>query len=338
MMARGQSAFTIRHVSPEASQAVLALIDFRSSRDVDHDVVVSHDKQADDRVRDGGGTTPVTHSAATPTSTTVIEPAAGWLGLHLAELWSYRELLYFLVWRDLKVRYKQTALGVAWAVLQPLATMLVFALFFGRLARLPSDGVPYPLFAYTALVPWTFFAAGLTLSANSVVASQSLITKVYFPRIAIPVATILSGMADFVLALIVLFGMMAWYGILPGVRAVWVFPLFALAFATALGAGLWLAALNVRYRDVRHAVPFLVQLWLFSTPIAYPSSLLAERWRKVYALNPMVGVVEGFRWALLDTRTGSDAMLAASSLAAVLVLVTGAYYFRRMEATFADIV
>ena len=267
-----------------------------------------------------------------------IRPSRGLVSLELGDLWRYRELLYFLVWRDVKVRYKQTALGAGWAILQPLATMVVFSLFFGRLAGVPSDGVPYPVFSFAALVPWTFFAQGLTQSANSLVANQDLITKVYFPRLAIPIATVLAGVVDFAIAFLVLLGIMLFYGIVPSARVLWLAPLLLLAFATALGVGLWLSALNVRYRDVRYVVPFLAQLWLFATPIAYPSSLLAQPWRTVYGINPMAGVVEGFRWALLGTDTAPGPILAASAAAAFALLVSGALYFRRMEKTFADLV
>ena len=269
---------------------------------------------------------------------TIIRPAPGWVSLRLSELWAHRELLYFLTWRDIKVRYKQTAFGAAWAILQPLLTMAVFSLFFGRLARVPSDGLPYPVFSFAALVPWTFFAYGLSQSANSLVGSRDLLTKVYFPRLAIPVATVLSGAVDFVLALIVLLGMMAYYGLAPTANVIWLLPLLLLAFVTALGAGLWLSALNVEYRDVRYTLPFLTQLWLFATPIAYPSSLLGEPWRTLYGLNPMAGVVEGFRWALLGTDTRPGPIILVSTAAALAMLVCGAYYFRRMERTFADVV
>lgn len=269
---------------------------------------------------------------------TRIRPSKGWVSLRLRELWEYRELLWFLVWRDVKVRYKQTALGAGWAILQPVATMVAFSLFFGRLAGIPSDGLPYPIFSFAALVPWTFFAQGLAQSANSLVGSQNLITKVYFPRLAIPIASVLAGLVDFALAFLVLLGMMPFYGIVPG-PAVAVLPgLLLLALVTALGAGLWLSALNVQFRDVRYIVPFLTQLWLFVTPIAYPSSLLGEPWRTVYGLNPMAGVVEGFRWALLGTARPPGSLLAVSTVAAVALLVSGAFYFRRMEKTFADIV
>jgi len=268
----------------------------------------------------------------------VVEPARRWPTIGARELWAYRELVYFLMWRDVKVRYKQTLLGVAWAILQPLATMLLFSLFFGRLAKMPSEGVPYPLFALAALVPWTFFANGISQSANSVVMSQNLITKVYFPRLAIPFASVLAGALDFVLAFVLLFAFMAWYGFAPAANALWVLPYSLLALVAALGVGMWLAALNVQYRDVRYTVPFLVQLWLFATPIAYPSTLLAGPWRTLYALNPMVAVVDGFRWSLLGTATPPLSVIAASSTVALLLLVTGAFYFRRMEQSFADVV
>lgn len=267
-----------------------------------------------------------------------IEASRGWVPLKLQELWEYRELLYFLAWRDIKVRYKQTALGAAWAIIQPFFTMVVFSLFFGRLAKVPSDGIPYPIFSFAALVPWTFFANGLSEASNSVVSGANLIKKVYFPRLVIPVAAVLSGVVDFLLAFLVLFGMMLFYGIVPSARIL-LLPLFLLlALVTALGVALWLAALNVQYRDVRYAIPFLIQFWFFSTPIAYPSSLLSEPWRTLYGLNPMVGVVEGFRWALLHADTAPGPAIVASCLAAVAVSVGGAFYFRRMEKTFADIV
>ncbi len=278
------------------------------------------------------------HDGAAPLPVTRIERASGWISLNLGEVWRYRELLYFLTWRDVVVRYKQTALGAGWAIIQPVMTMVVFSLVFGRLSSIPSDGVPYPLFSFAALVPWTFFANGLTQSSNSLVGSANLIQKVYFPRLMIPAASVLGGAVDFLLAFVVLLGMMAYYGIAPTINILWL-PLFLLlAVATALGVGLWLSALNVRFRDVRYVVPFITQFWLFATPIAYPSSLLDEPWRTVYGLNPMAGVVEGVRWALLDTNTAPGPMIGLSVLAAALLLVGGAYYFRRMERAFADIV
>jgi lipopolysaccharide transport system permease protein len=267
-----------------------------------------------------------------------IAPSRGWVSLKLGELWACRELLYFLVWRDVKVRYKQTVLGAAWAIVQPLLTMVVFSLFFGHLAKVPSDGFPYPLFAYAALVPWTFFANGLNQGSNSLVGSANLVKKVYFPRLVIPVAAVLSGVVDLILAFGVLIAMLTYYGVLPSVNVLFL-PFFVLlALLAALAVSLWLAALNVEFRDVRYTLPFLTQLWMFATPIAYPSSLLTEPWRTLYGLNPMVGVVEGFRWALLSTATRPGNVVIASALATVALLVGGAYYFRRMERTFADII
>jgi lipopolysaccharide transport system permease protein len=269
---------------------------------------------------------------------TRIVPSNGWVSLKLGQLWEYRELLYFLTWREIKVRYKQTVLGAGWAIIQPLFTMLVFSLFFGKLAKVPSDNIPYPLFSLAGLVPWTFFANGLTQSSASLVTSSNLVSKVYFPRLAIPLSAILSGAVDFAISFVLLVGMMAFYHQAPSLRCVFLPLFFLLSFVTALGAGLWLSALNVEYRDVRYVVPFLTQLWLFATPIAYPSSLLNARWRVVYGLNPMTGVVEGFRWALFQTDALPARMIAVSSLAALLMLVSGAFYFRRMESTFADVV
>jgi lipopolysaccharide transport system permease protein len=267
-----------------------------------------------------------------------IEPANGWVSLKLGELWEYRELLYFLTWRDLKVRYKQTVLGVAWAIVQPFCSMLIFSLFFGRLGKMPSDGVPYPIFAFAALVPWSVFANGLIQSTNSLVGSANLIRKVYFPRLAIPISTILSGVADFALSFLVLIGMMAYYHLWPSLNIIWIPLLLLLGLVTSLGVGLWLTALNVQFRDVRYIVPFLAQFWMFATPIVYPSSLLSEPWRTIYGINPMVGVVEGFRWALLGTATAPGLMIIVSTLTALVILVSGAFYFRRMETSFADLV
>lgn len=267
-----------------------------------------------------------------------IAPSKGWVSLQLKELYAYRELLYFLIWRDIKVRYKQTALGAAWAIIQPFFTMLVFSLFFGRLAKMQSDGLPYPVFAYAALVPWTFFAQGLSQASDSLVGSANLIRKVYFPRLAIPVGTVAGGVVDFALAFGVLLLMMFYYGVRPGWQIVWLPLLLLLALVTALGVGLWLSALNVKFRDVKYVVPFVTQFWMFLTPIAYPSSLLPEVWRPVYALNPMVGVVEGFRWALLGTDTAPGPMLGVSATVALLLLASGAFVFRRMEKSFADVV
>jgi len=267
-----------------------------------------------------------------------IESSKGWVSLKLKELWEYKELLYFLIWRDIKVRYKQTVLGAAWAIIQPFFTMVVFSLFFGKLAKMPSDGIPYPIFAYAALVPWTFFANGLGKASNSLVGSANLIKKIYFPRLCLPVSSVLSGIVDFVLAFIVLIVMMFYFGIVPTINIVWLPLLLMLAFVASLGVSLWLSAMNVQFRDVQYIIPFLTQFWLFATPIAYPSSLLSEPWRTVYAINPMVGVVEGFRWALLGADTAPGPMIIVSSLAALSLLVSGAFYFRRLEKTFADVV
>jgi lipopolysaccharide transport system permease protein len=267
-----------------------------------------------------------------------IEPSRGWISLRIDELWEYRELLYFLAWRDIKIRYKQTALGAAWAVIQPFFTMVVFSIFFGGLAGVPSDGIPYPIFSFAALVPWTFFANSLNQSANSLVNSANLIQKVYFPRLAVPIASVASGVVDFFLAFLVLLGMMLYYDIVPTFNAVWLPFFFLLGLVTALGVSLWLSAMNVRFRDIRYTVPFLTQLWMFATPIAYPSSLLSEPWRTLYGLNPMVGVVEGFRWGLLGTDTAPGPIILASSLMALIILIGGAFWFRRVERTFADIV
>ena len=269
---------------------------------------------------------------------TLIHPSRGWISLKLSELWEYRELLYFLTWRDIKVRYKQTAIGVAWAVIQPFFAMVIFSIFFGQLAKIPSDGIPYPIFAYCALLPWQLFSHALNESSNSLVANQGLITKVYFPRLIIPVAPVLAGLVDFGIAFLVLIGMMLYYGIMP-TFAVFTIPLFLiLAVATALSVGLWLSALNVEYRDVRYTIPFLTQFWLFATPVAYPSSLVPESWRALYGLNPMAGVVEGFRWALLGKAEGPGTLLVVSVMVVIILFIGGLYYFRRMEKTFADVV
>ena len=267
-----------------------------------------------------------------------IRPSKGWVALDLRDLWEYRELLYFLIWRDIKVRYKQTALGASWAIIQPVMTMVVFSLFFGKLAKIPSDGIPYPVFSFAALVPWTFFANGITQGANSMVGSANLIKKIYFPRLAIPIAAVASGVVDFVLAFAVLLLLMFYYGIFPTAKVFWLPAFLLLALLTSLGVSLWLSAMNVEYRDIKYIVPFIVQFWLFATPIAYPSTLVPEPWRELYAINPMVGVVEGFRWALLGSATAPGPMIAVSSGAALVILISGAFYFRRMEKTFADLV
>ena len=253
-------------------------------------------------------------------------------------VWEYRELLYFLAWRDIKVRYKQTVLGGAWAIIQPLTTMVIFTIIFGQLAKIPSDGIPYPIFSFCALLPWNYFAGAFSRSSGSLASSAHLISKVYFPRLVIPISSLLSGLLDFAIAFIVLIGLMFWYNIMPTIAILWLPAFLLLAVATALGVGLWLGALNVQYHDVGYLVPFLSQLWMFATPVVYPSSLIPERWRVLYGLNPMAGVVEGFRWALLGQGNVSGPMLAVSVLVTLVLLVSGAYYFRRMEKTFADVV
>jgi lipopolysaccharide transport system permease protein len=267
-----------------------------------------------------------------------IQPAKGFVPIRFRELWEFRELLYFLVWRDIKVRYKQTALGVAWAVIQPVMTMVVFSIFFGKLGKMASDGVPYPIFTFAALVPWALFSNGLTQATNSLVASSNLIKKVYFPRLIIPVASVIAGVVDFLLAFGVLLLLMLFYGITPTVNTLWLPVFLLMTLIASLAVSLWLSALNVEYRDVKYVIPFMAQIWLFATPIAYSSSLLSEPWRTLYGLNPMVGVVEGFRWALLGTETQPGGMAAVSLAVSVLLLITGAFYFRRMEKTFADVI
>jgi len=274
---------------------------------------------------------------------TVIEPSRGWVAVRLDELWSYRELLFFFVWRDVKVRYKQTLLGATWAVLQPLLTMLIFTIFFGQMAGIGSEGMPYPIFSYAGLLPWTFFAAGLGGSSNSLVGAAGLLKKVYFPRLIVPVSAVLGGLVDFAVAFVVLIGMMAWYGVAPRPEML-LLPLFlVLAFGAALGMGLWLSALNVEFRDVRYVMPFFVQLLLFVTPVIYPASRVTEKLESMglpgwlYGLNPMAGVLQGFRWALLGSGEPWP-LVAAGSAVTVLLLVGGLFYFRRMERTFADVV
>jgi len=270
--------------------------------------------------------------------TLFIRPQTGWTAAGLKELWEYRELLYFLTWRDIKVRYKQTVLGAAWAIIQPFFMMVVFSLFFGYLAKVPSDGIPYPIFAYCALLPWQLFAHALTESSNSLVANERLITKVYFPRLVVPISAVLGGLLDFAIAFVILLLMMAYYGVRPTWAIVTLPAFLLLAMLTALGVGLWLSALNVKYRDVRYTITFLIQFWLFATPVAYSASIVPARWRALYGLNPMAGVVEGFRWALLGKSTGPGALLAVSVTVVILILIGGLYYFRRMEAEFADVV
>ncbi len=267
-----------------------------------------------------------------------IRPSRGWIAVDFTELWRYRELLGFLAWRDISVRYKQTVLGAAWAIIQPLFSMIVFTLFFGRLAKIPSDGLPYPVFSYAALLPWTYFATAMSSSSNSLVGSQNLLTKVYFPRLTIPFASVLPALVDFVIAFVVLLGMMVWYGIVPTLNIVWLPAFLLLALLTALGVGLWLSALNAMYRDVRYVVPFLVQFWMFASPVTYPASMVPEQWRSLYGLNPMVGVIEGFRWSLLGHGQAPGLMMLVSTAMSLVLLVSGLYYFKRMERSFADII
>ena len=268
----------------------------------------------------------------------LIEPSRGWQALGLKELWEFRELFYFLAWRDIKVRYKQTALGASWAILQPLLSMLIFTLIFGILAKIPSDGLPYPLFAYSALLPWQLFVYALTQSSNSLIENARLISKVYFPRLVVPLASVVAGVVDFFIAFSFLILLMFYYGVVPtwGVLAL---PFFLiLALGAAMSVGLWMSALNVKYRDVRYTIPFLAQAWMFATPIVYPSSMIPEAWRWLYGLNPMAGVVEGFRWALLGTNILHLPLILVSTGVVVIGLVGGLYYFKRMEKMFADLV
>jgi lipopolysaccharide transport system permease protein len=268
----------------------------------------------------------------------IIRPWEPWWSLPFGDLFQYRELLYFLTWRDIKVRYKQTLLGVGWAVIQPLFIALTLSLFLGHLAHVPSDGVPYPVFAYTAMVPWQLFAHALTEGSNSLVANERLITKVYFPRLVIPMSAVLAGLVDFVIAFCVLVPFLAVYRIVP-TAAVFTVPCFvALAALVAFGVGLWLSALNVQYRDVRYTIGFLVQLWFLVTPVAYPSSVVPQRWRVWYGLNPMVGIIDGFRWAMLGTGEAPGKVLAVAVAVTAVIVASGLYYFRRMEASFADVI
>jgi lipopolysaccharide transport system permease protein len=265
-----------------------------------------------------------------------IEPPRGWLELHLREVWDYRELLYFFVWRDVKIRYKQTAIGVLWVILQPLMTMGVFTLFFGRLAKLPSQGLPYPIFYFAALVPWTYFSYALQSATNVVVENQRVITKVYFPRLVLPFSAVLSGLVDFAIGFAVLAMLTLAYGIRPTLAALWLPVLLLLAIFTALGVGLWMSALNALYRDVRYVMPFVVQFWMFASPVAYPTTLVPGRWRWLYGLNPMAGVIDGFRWALTGHGQPPGPVLLASTAMVAVVLVGGLFFFQRMESTVAD--
>lgn len=268
----------------------------------------------------------------------VYEPPHGWIAINFKELWHYRELLYFLTWRDIKIRYKQAALGVAWAVIQPLLTMVIFSVIFGQLAKLPSDGIPYPIFSYAALLPWQLFAGALQRAGTSLVGNANLLTKVYFPRLVIPFSAVAAGLVDFAISFVVLLGLMAYYGIRPTWAALWLVPLVLLALLTALAVGLWLSALNVQYRDVTYIIPFLVQAWMYASPVAYSVGLIPSgKWRLVYGLNPLAGVIQGFRWALLGGPP-PDALMVVSVVMVLIILVSGLFYFRRMEKTFADVV
>jgi len=268
---------------------------------------------------------------------TVIRPLRGWVPIQLGDLWKYRELLYFLIWREIKVRYKQTVLGFAWAILQPLFMMIVFTLFFGNLAKIPSEGIPYPLFNYAALLPWILFAEGVSRSSMSMVSNVNLIQKVYCPRLVMPLSGTLSPLVDFAIASTILIGLMFYFGYSLTIKVLLLPAFVLLALMTSLGVGLWLSAINVKYRDVRYAVPFLIQLWLFASPVVYSSSLLPERFQALYGLNPMAGVIEGFRWALLGTEPPGY-LIAISVIIVMVILISGAFYFRREEKTFADVI
>lgn len=277
---------------------------------------------------------------ATPAKPPVlrIAPVAHWWALPFGELWNYRELLYFFIWRDIKVRYKQTAIGAAWAVLQPFLTMLIFSLFFGKLAHIPSQGLPYPIFYYSALLPWMYFAAALQNATNTIVENQRLITKVYFPRLDLPLSSVLSGLVDFGISFLMFVAMMVYYGIRPTPALLWLPAFLLFAVLTALGVGLWLAALNAMYRDVRYVLPFLVQFWMFASPVAYPASLVPAKWRWLYGLNPMAGVIEGFRWSLTGNGEAPGRLVFISAVAVLAVLLGGIAYFQKMETVIADVV
>ena len=269
--------------------------------------------------------------------TIYIKPSKGLAALNLRDLWVYRELVYFMMWRDVKVRYKQTLLGTAWAVIQPVMTMLVFTFLFGKVAKLPTDGIPYPVFSFTALLPWGLFVTALNQGSRSLVAHNNMVTKIYFPRLILPISSVFAGLVDFAIAFVILIGLMIYYHVRPAYEQLWTLPLFLfLALITALGVALWLSAFNVKYRDVNHALPFLTQFWLFLTPVAYSSSVISEKWRLVYSLNPMAGVANGFRWALLGSGNGPDLTLWISATISILIFISGLFYFRSMEKTFAD--
>lgn len=280
----------------------------------------------------------ISESSASSVPKLVIRPSRGWIAPNLRELWQYRELIYFFVWRDIKVRYKQTVIGAAWVIIKPFVSMVIFSIFFGNLLKVPSDDIPYPIFSYCALLPWNYFSGAMSGASMSTVNNAHLIRKIYFPRLAIPLSAVVSGLVDFVISFSVLIAMMFFYKIAPTVNVLWLPVLMLMAIGTALGVGLWLSSMNVRYRDVLHVVPFLTQLWFFITPVVYPSSLLSGFWRIVYGLNPMVSVIEGFRWALLGKGQYPGWMFAVSAAVIVILLFSGLFFFRRMEDTFADIV
>jgi homopolymeric O-antigen transport system permease protein len=267
-----------------------------------------------------------------------ITPPARWWALPFGEIWHYRELLYFFVWRDIKIRYKQTAIGAAWAVLQPFLAMLIFTLFFGKLAHIPSEGLPYPVFSYSGLLPWMYFAGALQNSTNTIVENQRVVTKVYFPRLALPLSSVLSGLVDFGISFLMFVAMMIYYHMRPSLTILWLPVFLLLAILTALGVGLWLSALNAIYRDVRYVLPFLVQFWMFASPVVYPVSLMPAKWRWVYSLNPMAGVIEGFRWSLAGRGNPPGHLILVSSGVVLLLLLSGAAYFQKMETTIADVV
>jgi len=271
-------------------------------------------------------------------TTVYIKPSTGFAALNLRDLWMYRELVYFMVWREVKVRYKQTMLGAAWAIIQPVMNMIVFSVLFGGIAKLPTDGnIPYPIFTFTALLPWQLFVGALNQASRSLTANQNMVTKIYFPRLVLPLASILSGLVDFVIAFVILIGLMVYYRVTPSINVIWALPLLLLlAIVTALGVALWLSAINVQYRDVNYALPFLTQFWFFITPVAYSSNLISDKWQLIYSLNPMAGVVNGFRWALLGVGNGPDAGLWVSAVVSIIFLISGLFYFRNMEKTFAD--
>ncbi|MBA4419986.1 MAG: phosphate ABC transporter permease [Anaerolinea sp.] len=270
---------------------------------------------------------------------TMIKPSRGWVALNLKDLWKYRELVYFLIWRDIKVRYKQAALGVAWAIIQPILTMVIFSVVFGKFGKLPTDNsIPYPLFTFAALLPWQLFANALQRSGTSLVGSAHLITKIYFPRLIIPISAVVGGLVDFAISFVVLIGMIFYFKVYPTWNMLWIIPFTLLTLITALAVGLWLSAMNVRYRDVQQMIPFLIQAWMFASPVAYSARMITDRtWQLIYGLNPLAGIIQGFRWSLLGGTPPGELMWISSTVM-VILFISGLYYFRRMEKTFADTV